>query len=101
MLSCIIEPVVSCVETILVGRLGTVYLAALGPGGQLFNVVAEFAASGATSICGVVSRTAVRGCAPLLSLTPPEAEGGPSGQSICVQTLVWLPAAVWHGSSVR
>lgn len=55
------EPMLSCIETIIVGRIGTVMLAALGPGTQLFAIIGEVAA--VFSVCTVttVSRCAAAG----------------------------------------
>lgn len=64
--SCLVEPILSCTETIIVGRIGTVMLAALGPGTQLFNIIGEVAA--VFSVCTVttVSRCAAAGYVPAL-----------------------------------
>eukprot|EP00238_Polyblepharides_amylifera_P004487 CAMPEP_0196577910 /NCGR_PEP_ID=MMETSP1081-20130531/6911_1 /TAXON_ID=36882 /ORGANISM="Pyramimonas amylifera, Strain CCMP720" /LENGTH=488 /DNA_ID=CAMNT_0041896971 /DNA_START=118 /DNA_END=1581 /DNA_ORIENTATION=+ len=55
MLSCMMDPLVSAVETGLVGRLGTVCLAALGPGSNLFILAAEVSTAGCICSASTVS----------------------------------------------
>ena len=60
-----VEPMLSLLETVVVGRMGTLFLAALGPGTSIFGVVAEISAVGMIATVSTVSRlTATPGCAP-------------------------------------
>uniref|UniRef100_A0A7S0WNI1 Protein DETOXIFICATION n=1 Tax=Pyramimonas obovata TaxID=1411642 RepID=A0A7S0WNI1_9CHLO len=56
MLSCMVEPLLSLMETVIVGRMGTLFLAALGPGTSIFGVMAELCAVGTIATVSVVSR---------------------------------------------
>jgi len=61
MASCLVEPLVSTVETMLVGRMGALYLAALGPGTALLALISELCCALAIVATSTVARSAVRG----------------------------------------
>jgi hypothetical protein len=51
-----VEPMISLMETIFVARMGTMFLAALGPSTIIFGVVAELCSVGAIATVSTVSR---------------------------------------------